>query len=62
MEVEENIEINVTYKNGYNWDLYKKAKELGKKIIITTDIHLSEETIRKILKKNCLKYEQMFWL
>lgn len=61
LALEKEVEINVCVRNNniIN-DYYAKASSLGKKIIITSDMYLDEETIIKILKKNNIKYYKLY--
>ena len=59
-KIEEYIELNVAYKNKENEKIYNKAIQLNKKIIITTDIHLSRNVIENILKKYDINYDKLY--
>ncbi len=52
MEKELKLEIEMCYRRNTAYDLYKLAINLGKKVIVTSDIYLPEKTIKEILKKN----------
>lgn len=46
------LELRFCYAREYGKNLYQLAQYLGKKIIITSDMYLSKETIKKILSQN----------
>ncbi len=61
LEIEVNIEILLCISNKEVLPMYKYAKEKGKKIIITSDMYLDRNTIKKILDNNKIdKYERLY--
>lgn len=60
MSFENDIEIDVTYPNLEMINLLNDFKNLGKKILITTDMYLPRVTIDAILKKNNINYDYLF--
>ncbi|MCZ6105400.1 HAD-IA family hydrolase [Campylobacter ureolyticus] len=60
-KIELNIEKNVLTKNLEVYDIYKKCIKKNKKIIITSDMYLSINFIKEILKINGIfKYEKIY--
>lgn len=57
---EENTEISLCTFNLNIKDIYDQAVKSGSKILITTDIYLSEKVIRSILDNNNIKYDYLF--
>lgn len=60
-----NLEIETEIKSCFsNYDLinglYKEALDLNKKIIITSDMYLDKDTIKKILKKCNINYYKLY--
>lgn len=60
IEIENMVEIKNTVKNSFMTELIKKLKNQGSKIVITTDIFLDEDSIKKILEKNEIYYDYLF--
>ena len=52
MQLEEYYESKFCYANPFMSQVYKKLKELGKRIVITSDMYLSAEFLEKLLKQN----------
>ncbi len=52
MRIETETEEALCYANPFLFALWEKARKLGKKIIVISDMYLPEKTIRRILEKN----------
>lgn len=52
MQTEMNMEFRFCYANPFMLEVFQGVKDLGKKIIITSDMYLSEEFLKKLLEKN----------
>lgn len=60
-EIELDTEINVCVRNNSIIEkYYNTAISQKKKIILTSDMYLKEETIKEILKKNNIKYDKIY--
>ena len=60
VEMEKNIELQLSYRNPMIFEVYKKAKESGKKILFISDMYLPKEVIREMLEKNGYKPENLY--
>ena len=61
MELEKQIEIDICVPNKKYYNLYQELLKDNKKIIITSDMYLDEDTIKSILDKcNIKKYEKLY--
>ena len=54
------MEIHFCYRRNSGYELYELAKHLNKRVILTTDIYLSLETIKNILKKNGYEFDEYY--
>ncbi len=61
-EIEKQIEIEVCTPNLKMQKVYEKALQDGKKVIITSDMYLDEQTIRQILHKCNYDYYEKIYL
>lgn len=59
-EKEKELEIQYCYTRKTGYELYSLAKDLGKRVIITTDIYLDRKTINKILEKNHYQIDDIY--
>ena len=55
-----NMEIHFCYRRNTGYELYRLAKELGKKVILVSDIYLSKDTLLKILEKNGYTFDEYY--
>ena len=60
MKREIEMELEFCKKRNTGFDLYSLAKELGKKVIVTTDIYLDEKTIKELLKINDYEFDEVY--
>ena len=60
MKKEIEMELEFCKKRNTGFDLYSLAKELGKKVIVTTDIYLDEKTIKELLKRNNYEFDEVY--
>lgn len=61
MEAEIEKELDICFANPYMLNVFHMLQEYGKRIIITTDMYLSKETIQRILGKNGYQgYEKIY--
>ena len=54
------MELHFCYKRNTGFELYELAKKLNKKVVLTSDIYLSQETINQILKKNGYEFDEYY--
>lgn len=54
------MEIHFCYRRNTGYELYKLAKHMNKKVILTSDIYLSREVLLKILKKNGYEFDEYY--
>ena len=54
------MELHFCYKRKAGYELYDLAKHLNKKVILTSDIYLSSDTIKKILDKNGYEFDEYY--
>ena len=59
-ELEKKIEVDLCKSNIKIKEIYNYCIENNKKIIITSDMYLDENTIKKILKNNEINYEKLY--
>ena len=59
-EKELSMELHFCRRRNSGYELYSLAKEIGKKVILTSDIYLKKETIEKILEKNGYKFDELY--
>ena len=59
-DIEIELEINECHTNPLIRPLYEKAKELGKRIIVVSDMYLPETVIKEILKANNYEMDQIY--
>lgn len=59
-QAEIDMEIHFCYRRNSGYELYSLAKELGKKVILTSDIYLPREVLLKILEKNGYKFDEYY--
>lgn len=59
-EKEKEMEIHFCYRRNSGYQLYKLAKQLNKKVILTSDIYLSRDVLLKILKKNGYEFDEYY--
>ena len=52
MEIEQTVEENLCYANPFMLEVWKRLQQMGKKIIVVSDMYLPEQSIRKLLEKN----------
>ncbi|WP_049887999.1 hypothetical protein [Roseburia inulinivorans] len=50
MKVEQEIELSLCYANPFMLDVWKELKKMGKKMIVVSDMYLSRDIIKKLLK------------
>ncbi|WP_196811597.1 HAD family hydrolase [Butyrivibrio sp. VCD2006] len=55
MRIEWETELQLCYANPFMLEVWKKLTEMGKKIIIISDMYLSTEQIRNLIEKNGFK-------
>lgn len=60
MDIEKNIEIDVSIPNRDLIEILRALRRDGVKIVITTDMYLDKATIIKILEKNEIEYDYLF--
>lgn len=59
--LEEETEMEICYANPFMKTVYDRLIAMGKRIIITSDMYLSEEFLKKLLEKNGYSgYERIF--
>lgn len=55
------LEIEFCGRRNFGYELYEMAENLGKTIILTSDMYLNADTIKEILKKNgYTSYKELF--
>ena len=59
-ELEILTESKTLYRRATGYNAYLEAKELGKRIIIISDMYLLRETIDKLLKKNNILVDEVY--
>lgn len=59
-KIEINSELNFCFRRQTAYQLYLLARMLGKKVIVTSDIYLSNVVINKILEKNGYKFDNIY--
>ncbi|MCR4781357.1 MAG: HAD-IA family hydrolase [Lachnospiraceae bacterium] len=52
MELEKELELDFCYANPFMKQVYDKLREMGKRIVITTDMYLPKDLLTQILEKN----------
>lgn len=52
MEAEQELELQFCYANPFMFQVFCKLQELGKKMIVVSDMYLSGAFLQKLLKKN----------
>lgn len=57
---EKELEIRFCQRRNVMYELYTLARDLGKKVICTSDMYLPEDTIKEILSKNGYKFEKIY--
>lgn len=60
VRAEEELEVKLCYGNPCAIKLYEYAKKAGKKIIVTSDMYLSSDVIRKMLVKNGIDVDEIY--
>lgn len=58
--LEIDTELKVIYRRSTGYNAYLEAKELGKRIIVTSDMYLHRGTIDKLLKKNNIIVDEVY--
>ncbi len=58
--LEKKIEISCCYQNREMVNILKECIKNHKKVIITSDMYLDEETMKKILEKNDIDYNKLY--
>ena len=59
--IEEELEYDLCYANPFMFQVFTRLKEMGKKIVITSDMYLTKEFLVKMLEKNGYTgYESIF--
>ena len=61
-QLEIELEIRFCAKRETAYNLYELARYLGKKVIITSDMYLSKDVIKKILQKNGYDYFDYYFV
>ena len=59
-EEEIKMELHFCYVRQTGFELYELAKEVGKKVIVTSDIYLPKDVIIRILKKNGYEFDDYY--
>lgn len=52
MEIEQEVEKEICYGNPFMLAVWKRLQDMGKTIIVNTDMYLSEQCLTEILEKN----------
>lgn len=61
IRIEEECELAFCYANPFMQEVYEKARQMGKRIVIISDMYLSEAFLRKMLEKNGYTgYEKLY--
>ncbi len=59
--IEEEIELDICYANPFMYEVFKRLQEMGKRIVITSDMYLTKDFLVKMLAKNGYAgYENIF--
>lgn len=59
-DIEIDLEKKFCLQNQYFYEIYRYAKESGKKIILTSDMYLNKSVIQDILTKAKIHYDYLF--
>lgn len=59
-DLEEKMELHFCRKRNSGYELYTLARDLNKKVILTSDIYLSLDLIKKILTKNGYEFDKIY--
>lgn len=54
------MELHFCYRRNTGYELYSLAKQLNKRVILTSDIYFSKEVLIKILKKNGYEFDEYY--
>ena len=59
-QIEIDLEIRLCHSNAMMAEIYRKAKELDKRVIAISDMYHSKETIRSILEKSGYQMDEIY--
>lgn len=59
-DIEKDVEINTCYPNQVMVKFLELCKKRGQKVVVTTDMYLDRDTIKKILFHIGVKYDRLF--